>query len=231
MVQDSPAQALGADAAGARDVLVEVVRSVHERFAEAHQVSGSRYAMGFGSQWRDLLDDAHEAFASRGFRSQKLAPAGYRLPVVGSCLIYVWRGNADTASNFASSPTRQSGFGAVPLPQAMLIEPSFADWGESIDESGETSVPNPQTVLRQVDDPMTLVLVIVDSSPRQLQSIQWAIAVLDEAGKVQLYGQESIWEPELAVVGQASEVESFDSGTPVAPVVELQKQEGPHSDA
>jgi hypothetical protein len=119
----------------------------------------------------------------------------------------------------------------VPLPQAMLIEPSFADWGESIDESGETSVPNPQTVLRQVDDPLTLVLVIVDSSPRQLQSIQWAIAVLDEAGKVQLYGQESIWEPELAVVGQASEVESFDSGTPVAPVVELQKQEGPHSDA
>lgn len=231
MVQDSPAQALGSDASGVRDVLVDVVRSVHERFAEAHLISGSRYAMGFGSQWRDLLDDTHDAFASRGFQSQKLVPAGYRLPVVGNCLIYVWRGNADTASNFASSPTRQSGFGAVPLQEPMLIEPSFADWGESIDESPETPVPSPETVLRQVDDPMTLVLVIVDSSPRQLKSIQWASAVLDENSKVQLYGQESIWEPESAVVGEASEVESFDSGTPLAPVVELQKQEGPQSDA
>lgn len=229
MVQDSPAQALGADAAGVRDVLVDVVRSRHERSAEAHQVSGSRYSMGFGGQWRDLLDDTNDAFASRGFRSHKLAPAGYQLPVVNDCLIYVWRvpGGADV-SNFASSPTRGNGFTAS-QPQPMLLEPSFVDGREQVDEDPEEA--DLEHVVMEVSDKMPLVLVMVQSSPRQLQSIQWAIAVLDEAGKVQLHGQESIWVPEAAVVGEASEVESFDSGTPVAPVVELRKQEGPHSDA
>ena len=73
---------------------------------------------------------------------------------------------------------------------------------------------------------MPLVLVMVESTPRQLQSIDWAIAVLDEAGKVELRGRECIWEPEFVADDAASDVESFDSGTPVAPVVELQNRIG-----
>ncbi|MER7544713.1 hypothetical protein ABTW95_17065, partial [Spirillospora sp. NPDC127506] len=108
MVSLSPAEALGSHAPGARDLLVEVVRSRHDREAEAHLAKGSRYSMGFGSQWRDLLDDALEAMADRGYQSHKLAPAGYELPVVNDSLIYVWRvpGTPDAVSRFASSPTR-----------------------------------------------------------------------------------------------------------------------------
>ncbi len=91
MVPESPTDALGSHAAGVRDLVVEVVRSRHGLFAEAHQVSGTRYSMGFGSQWRDLLDDTHDALTGRGFQSYKLTPAGYKLPIVNNCLVYVWR--------------------------------------------------------------------------------------------------------------------------------------------
>ena len=86
-------------------------------------------------------------------------------------------------------------------------------------------------MVKAVKDVMPLVLVMVESTPRQLQSIEWAVAVLDDAGTVQLRGQETIWEPEFVVDGAGSGVESFDSGTPVAPVVELQRQDRPQPDA
>ena len=75
MVPDSPVDALGSQAPGLRDLVVEVVRSRHDQAAEAHQVSGSRYGMGFGSQWRDLLDDTHDALIERGL---PVAQAGSR---------------------------------------------------------------------------------------------------------------------------------------------------------
>ena len=82
MVPTSPTNALGPHAQTVRDVLVEVIRSRHNRFADAHQVAGTRYSMAFGSQWRDLLDDTNDAMAGRGFQAQKLTPAGYKIPVV-----------------------------------------------------------------------------------------------------------------------------------------------------
>lgn len=239
MILDSPTAALGSHATRVRDLLVEVVRSRHDRAAEAHQTSGSRYSMGFGSQWRDLLDDTQDALAERGFQSHKLAPAGYVLPVVNECLIYVWRvpGTPDAVSQFASSPTRKSSFVALP-PDPMLFEPGFGDqpepYGfgdqpEPYDEASEDA--KVEHLVTAVGDTMPLVLVMVHSSPRQLQSIEWAIAVLDDAGKVKLLGQESIWEPELNADKATSEVESFDSGTPVTPAVKLQRREGTQSDA
>lgn len=231
MVPDSPADALGSHAANVRDVLIEVVRSRHDRFAEAHQMSGSRYTMGFGSQWRDLLDDAQDALTRRGFVSHKLTPAGYKLPVVNDCLVYVWRvpDTADAVSLFASSPTRKNGFTAQP-PDPMLFDPSFMDGVEPDDDAPDDGGLG--RALMAVSDTMPLVLVMVQSSPWQLQSIEWAVAELDEeTGTVKLHGQESIWQPEPIVEAEATDVESFDSGAPVVPVIEPQKQEGSHPDA
>ena len=230
MVPNSPAQALDSHAPGLRELLISVVRDRHERFAEAHQVSGSRYAMGFGSQWRDLLDDTHEAVTRFGFPSHKLMPAGYKLPVVNDCLIYVWRipENSDAVSGFASSPTRKNGF-AAPPPDATLFEPTFADQRESAEDTAEDG--ELERVVRSVSDTMPVVLVMIESSSRLLQSIRWAIAALDEEGKVVLRGQESIWEPEVSVDADVPDVESFDSGAPAIPVVELQEQERLSPDA
>lgn len=230
MVPDLPVDALGAQAAGVRDLVIEVVRSRHDQAAEAHQVSGSRYAMGFGTQWRDLLDDTREAFKNRGFQSRKLLPAGYKIPIVNNCLVYVWRVSVavDAVSDFASSPTRRNGFTAS-SPAPMLFEPSFVDAGESADiADGESEL---ERLVKTVGDSMPVVLVMVSSTPRQLQSIEWAVAVLDHTGKVQLRGRDYIWGPELVADDAASGMESFDSGVPVAPVVELQKQDRPHTDA
>ena len=230
MVPNSPAQALDSHAPGLRELLVKVVRDRHERFAEAHQISGSRYAMGFGSQWRDLLDDTHEAVREFGFPSHKLVPAGYKLPVVNDCLIYVWRisENPDAVSDFASSPTRKNGF-ASPPPDAMLFEPSFAGQREpQVDTSDDGEL---EAIVRSATDTMPLVLVMIESSPRLLQSIQWAIAVLDEEGKVVLRGQESIWEPERSLDADVLDVETFDSGAPTVPVMEVHEQKRPSPDA
>ncbi len=231
MVPDSPTQALGIHARGVLDELVEVVRSVHDRFADAHSVSRSKYGMGFGSQWRDLLDAAHDEVTKYGFQSQTLAPGGHKVPVVNGCLVYVWRvpDNPDAVSKFAASPTRQSGFTAVPSP-GMLFEPAFAGEVEvSTEDNADTA--ETETMLGAVHDTMPVVLVMVWSTPRQLQSIEWAVADLDDAGKVTLHGQDCIWAPELVAADATSSSESFDSGAPVPPAVVPRKQEGVDPDA
>jgi hypothetical protein len=186
--------------------------------------------MGFGTQWRDLLDDAHDEVTRHGFQSHTLTPGGHKVPVINGCLLYVWRvpDDPDAVSKFASSPTRQSGF-AAPPPPATLFEPNFPDEPESTE--GDVGTAETETMLEAVRDTMPVVLVMVWSTPRQLQSIEWAVADLDAVGKVTLHGQEIIWEPELAAVGAASDVESFSDGSPVEPVVEPRKQEGTDPDA
>lgn len=230
MVPNSPAEALGAQAPGLRDLLVEIVRARHALAAEAHLVSASRYSMGFGTQWRDLLDDTREALRARGFRSCKLDPGGHEIPVVNDSMVYVWRvpDHPDAVSEFAASPTRKNGF-TTPLLDPALWEPSLSEEPEATDDAtGEGEL---ETVIKAAGDSMPLVLVMVASTPRQLQSIEWAVAVLDGENKVELHGREAIWEPEPVADGDASVVESFDSGEPVAPKVEPREQEGSGPDA
>jgi hypothetical protein len=230
MVSPSPADALGPHASTVHEVLAKVVRDRHALAAEAHEVSESRYSSGFGTQWRDLLDDAHEALVERGFQSQKLAPGGYKLPVVNDCLIYVWRvpNTPGAISSFASSPTRQNGFVATP-PDPILFEPDRTDHSDLDNESAAES--ELERVVRTVGDTMPLVLVMVESSPRQLRSVDWALAVMDDTGNVTLHGREPIWAPEAVGDGSAGGVDSFDSGTPTGPAIEPREQEGPQPDA
>lgn len=187
--------------------------------------------MGFGTQWRDLLDDAREALTAQGFQSYKLAPAGHKLPVVNDCLVYLWRvpEAVDAVASFASSPTKRSGFSAQPL-DPMLFDLALLAGPEPVEAADkETEL---ERVVREVGDTMPLVLVMVQSSPRQLQSVEWAIAELNHAtGEVVLHGQETIWEPELNAADESFDIESFDSGAPVAPAVELREQEAAQSDA
>lgn len=229
MLPDSPVDALGSQAAGVRDLVVEVVRSRHARAAEAHEVSGSRYGMGFGSQWRDLLDDTHDALVDRGYRSHKLVPGGHRVAVVNDCLVYVWRvpDDPNAVRDFASSPTRRNGF-VTPLPPPMLWEGPFAEEIEEADDAPDGA--ETATLLEAVRDTMPLVLVMVWSTRRQLQSIQWAVAFLDDSGQVELRGQESLWEPDLPVDDVPSETDSFNSGTPEGPSIEPREQDKPSDD-
>lgn len=230
MVPDSPTDALGSDSPALRDLLVEIVRARHALAAEAHVVSESRYAMGFGSQWRDLLDDTRDAVKDRGFRTCKLSPGGHEIPVVHDCLVYVWRvpNNPNAVSEFACSPTRRNGFTTSP-PDPTLWEPNLSEDLEPTQSAVNEDEVGP--VLRAVGDSMPLVLVLVESTPRQLHSIEWAVAVLDGEGKVELRGREAIWEPEPVADGNASGIESFDSGSPVEPKVEAREQEESGRDA
>lgn len=229
MLPDSPIDALGTHAPGVRDLVVDVVRSRHNKANEAHQISESRYGLGFGSQWRDLLDDTHDALIVRGFRSHKLAPGGHKVGVVNDCLVYVWRvpDDPNAVRDFASSPTRQNGFVAPPPPPVL--------WDGLLSEEAQPAVDaleaaNTASMMDAVRDTMSLVLVMVWSTPRQLQSIEWAIAVLDDSGKVELRGREPLWEPELAPDDISSDVASFDSGTPERPMLAPREQDG-RSDA
>lgn len=230
MVPASPAEALGQHTETVKDLVVESVRQRHGRFADAHQVSGSRYTMGFGAQWRDQLDDVHEVLRDRGYRAHKLPPAGYKLPVVNDCLVYVWRvpGSDDAVTSFASSPTRVNGFSAPLDPQ--LFEPGDAEELGTVQDSSEKGQLG--QVARAASGVMPLVLVMIQSSPRQLHAIDWAVAELNLAsGEVSLHGQESIWEPEVTQRAAATEVESFASGTPIEPSIEPREQEGRGPDA
>lgn len=233
MVPNSPAHALGNQTDGVRDLMIDVARTLHDRFAAAHLVSGSKYGMGFGSQWRDLLDEAHDALTGREFESYRLPPGGHKVGIVNGCLIYVWRVPEDpnAVANFASSPTRQNGF-VAPTPPAMLWEPTIDEDVDQLESSADArETESTATLMAAVGDPMPVVLVMVHSVPWQLQKIEWAVAELDAEGKVELHGRHSIWEPELVADDATSDVESFDSGTPAAPVLELQTQDRPGSDA
>lgn len=222
MVPSSPIDALGPHAADARDLVIEVVRSRHERATESHEAAATRYTIAFGGQWRDLLEDTLDAFKDRGFQSHKLRPAGYRLPIVNGCLVFVWRVPAtpDAVRGFASSRTRMNGFFArQPLD---LFGSSFAEGGEEIRNGSEQA--EFERALQTAGEAMPVVLVMVHSTPRQLTLIEWAVAEY-EGGAVQLHGDETIWKATPETEEANIDVESFDSGTPVAPSVELQIQD------
>lgn len=227
MPPTSPSDAMGRHAVAARELIVDIIRSRHDQTAEAHAISGTRYAMGFGSQWRDLLDDTCEAFTERGFQSIRLKPAGYKLPVINDSIAYVWRKPAQggDVGAFANSPTRRNGFSAAP-PPPMLFEPTLADDSEGA-ENADADYEDLARVVRAVDEEsMPLVLVVVQSTPTQLQSISWAIATLDmSTGEVSTHGTETIWEAESITDAEAPTVESFDSGPPAGPTLEPRPQE------
>lgn len=231
MSPDSPAEALGSKAPGLRDLLVETIQARHALAAEAHAASESRYATGFGSQWRDLMDDTLDALKPLGFPSCKLAPGGHEIPVVNDCLVYVWRvpNNPNAVKDFASSPTRRNSFTISSPLQSALLEPSLSDEEESICDNTYQGEIEP--VLQEVGGSMPLVLVLVKSTPRQLQSIEWAVAVLDGNGKVALRGTETIWEMESVTDSNTTNVEAFDSGSPVIPKIEPREDEGVGRDA
>lgn len=222
MAPNTPSLLLGTHTDVVREVVVDAISTRHNYAADAHQTANTRYGSVFGSQWRDLLDDVHEALSDRGFRSYPLSPGGYKLTVVNDCLVYVWRvpGTPGAVKNFASSPTRSSGFDASPPPDML--------WEGDFPEEAEPGSDLPEPVMRETyRAKMPLILVMVQSSPRQLLSIDWAIAQRDSEGDVQLHGQEALWTPESVDTSATADVESFDSGAPVVPVVALQAQEGP----
>ena len=228
MSPKSPAEALGSHYPNVHDLVIEVVQSRHERSAEAHDAAATRYDFAFGSQWRDLLDDTRDAFKDRGYPSRRLAPGGYRVPIVNNCLVYVWRvpASPDAVRDFASSTTRMNGFFSSP-PEPSLFDNSFLD-GSETSIAGVVGL-DLEGVVKLGSGEMPVVLVMVRSSPRLLGSIDWAVAEL-VAGQVRLHGEETLWEPGLGLDEAAVDVESFDSGSPVAPGIELQKLDRP-SDA
>ena len=65
-----------------------------------------------------------------------------------------------------------------------LWEPDLSEKAEPVEETPEDG--EIASVLLAADDTMPLVLVEVESTPRQLQPIDWAVAVLDDEGKVEL---------------------------------------------
>ncbi|MFI8633581.1 hypothetical protein ACIGEP_13390 [Microbacterium sp. NPDC077663] len=226
MAPIGPADALGDHCEVARALTIEIVRARHERSAEAHEQSGSKHLLGFGSQWRDLYDDTHEAFKARGYASHRLTPAGYRLPIVNGCLLIVWRVPArpNAIDEFASSRSRRNGFFAQ-LPLEMFGD-SFLEGGEGARDEVEQA--HFEKLIRAARAIMPVVLVMVNSTPRQLSSIEWAVAEYDSShDKVRLQGAEVIWKPELVDTGVAADVESFDSGSPIAPSLALQTQDRP----
>ncbi|OII39949.1 hypothetical protein [Plantibacter sp. MMLR14_011] len=224
MTASSVVEALGGHADAARDLVVEVVRARHDRSVEAHEASGSRHLLGFGSQWRDLYDETNDAFTDRGYRSYRLAPAGWRLPIVNGCLLVVWRvpSRANAIDGFASSKTWRNGFFAqAPLE---IFGDSFLNGGENArDDAEEAAFEN---LVEAAGAVMPVVLVMMHSTPRQLSSIEWALAEYESAtGLVRLQSEEVLWRPELVDAGAATDVESFDSGSPVAPSIALQSED------
>ncbi len=227
MVSTSPTEVLGCYAPEVRELLVTVIGVRHDLSAEAHALSKTRYSMGFGSQWRDLLDDVRDAASQRGFEAYKVLPAGYHLPIVNDCLICVWRvpGNPDPVGSFASSPTRRNMFSAT-KPKQIMMDLGFGGEPRPTLSSAELAESQVKDLVRDLGDMMPVVLVKVHSAPEHLRLIEWGIAAFDQlADTMDLTGLETIWVSEGPPAGLAAEVEPFDSGTPTTPAVEMWNQE------
>lgn len=222
MAYNTPAEALGEHESMARELIVDVVRARHESTVDGHDAAKTRFLNFFGSQWRDLLCDARDAFKDRGFDSYKLTPAGYRVPVVNDALLFVTRipEGVDVVRDFASSKTRMSSFFARREPE--LFGNSFIDGGEEARNADE--LERFEKMVEAAGAVMPVVLVMVHSTPRQLSSITWAVAEY-HSGQVHLHGEKSIWSEDFAGEGADIDVESFDSGVPAVPVVALQARD------
>lgn len=222
MAYATPAEALGPHESMARELVIEIVQSRHESTADGHDAAKTRFGNFFGSQWRDLLCDARDAFKERGFDSYQLTPGGYSLPIVNDALVFVSRvpEGVDVARDFAASMTRKSSF--FVRRDLTLFGNSFIDGGEAAHNADE--LERLETLVKAADAVMPVVLVMVHSTPRQLSSINWAVAEY-RAGEVLLHGDEPVWFHDLAAESVEIDVESFDSGVPAAPVVALQVQD------
>lgn len=233
MFHTTPQEALGVGATDVHEAVVETVQSVHNRFAEAQHITRSRYGDVYGNQWRVLLDEVHDALSWKGYRTHTLRPGSYKVPVVGDCLVYTWRMPAaagESVARFASSPTRKSGFDAA-APHPLLFETDPG--GEPDGDDAEPQVPAVEQVISQVPERLSVVLVVVHSTPRRLQKIEWGLAELSEqTGEIELHGRQTIWEFEMSSDGEGIAPEgAFDSGEPVGPTLTPRKQEGQQPDA
>ncbi|MFS0735359.1 hypothetical protein ABC304_04080 [Microbacterium sp. 1P10UB] len=220
MAHNTPAEALGEHESLARDLIIDVVYARHESTADGHDAAKTRFLNLFGSQWRDLLCDARDAFKERGFEAHKLTPGGYWLPIVNDALIFVARipEGADIGRDFASSKTRMSSFFA--RRELGLFGNSFMTGGDE-ESHTEDELARFEKLVGAAGAVMPVVLVMVHSTPRQLSSIDWAVAEY-RAGEVHLHGEEPIWSKDFAGEGSDIDIESFDSGVPETPVVALQ---------
>lgn len=223
MAYNTPAEALGEYESMARELIVDVVRARHESAADGHDAAKTRFLNFFGSQWRDLLCDARDAFKERGFDSHKLTPGGYWLPIVNDALIFVARipEDADVARDFASSKTRMSSFFA--RRELGLFGESFMSGGDQEAHTAD-ELDRFEKLVEAAGAVMPVVLVMVHSTPRRLSSITWAVAEY-RAGQVHLHGEDAIWSGDFSGEGMDIEVESFDSGVPAPPVVALQARD------
>src|SRR5690606_42136336 len=108
MIPASPAEALGRHTDVVRSFVVDPIVDLHKRFAHAHEVSGTEHGDLFVAQWRDQLKAVAGEAASRGYRTRRVPPGGYRLPVVNNSLPHPWRipASASSAPHLRSSPPR-----------------------------------------------------------------------------------------------------------------------------
>lgn len=235
MSPDSPADIFGSYKATVSKTIIDVVRTRHGRAAEAHRVAHTRSLRGYSTLWHDLLVDVADAFFDRGHELYKLAPAGYKVPIVNNCLVYVWRVPALVdPTEFASSPTRVHCFNAqFPDPTLFGYDSTQSLPQIAIQPGSESKQPTElEAAMSAAGAKMPLVLVKFYSSPWRLQAIDWAVAKLDrETNKVSYSGEETIWQAEPAIASDVSHVESFAAGTPVEPIVEPREQEGTDPDA
>lgn len=229
----SAAEALGRHADSAADLVVQTIRDVHDRFAAAHVASGSPFATAFGTQWRDLLLNTASAFRGYGYVIRTVQPARHKLSEVHGCLVYVWRKpeSSHGVEAFASSATRANSFDVEPSPEPLFdFVPAGVDVSSSAQDPERVALD--QALDESVRSAMPLVLVVVHSSPRQLQLIEWGVAERDpQSGHVTLHGAASLWMAEPQTDAAASDVSSFDSGVPTPPVLAPRKQEGADPDA
>jgi len=218
----TPAEALGEYYDVVCAVVVDLVRARTNNMIEANAPANSRYGMAFGSQWRDLLADSVDAFNARGFPIEKLAPAGYEVPVVNGCLVYVCRKpNGRSKAAFASSATRRGGLDLVTDSQYRL---EYEDQIE-FDELRSTDL---NEMVRRAPRSMPFVVVYVESSPNGLSSIVLAVLTLNPDGTTQFNHEEEILGvAEVTDAGATTTVVAFDSGAPVKPLIEPRPTEGP----
>lgn len=208
-----------------QETVLKSILNTHDQHAAGQQLMDPKGRRGYGgSIWVKLPNNVCNA-VQESFLDTSVwhdGRAGYSLPVLDGCVLYVWRtpgGKPESEVLFLTSDIRARLVDGVSAPQKTLFEGHLSATGST--EVSESEVMEAQEIALKVsNDGLRLILIVVESTPERLHRVKWGEVTRDKTGDLMWLSEDVIYAAEDQR-GRPSQVHehTFADGAPPAAIV------------
>jgi hypothetical protein len=215
----------GEDGVRVRELVPTIIRSAHDRMADAQSAAEMANAGVYGQVWLKCLKEFESVLGRLpSARLVKIKRATYKLVSINDVILFPWRYARDGAveiksRQFAGSDARRGVFLMTSSRSDAQLPIPF-EHPELTAEEARYVEEEQRALLTAMAQHQRVVVVGFASSPASLYDVQWGEAVLAEDGKLELLNPESLLklaQPALADVN--AQGDGFASGDRPAAVL------------